>query len=108
MTAIAELLSSIHIQTIFFLIGISVWIQSGLIWFQSLMIQEYRGIRLAGLGTFFYHIKFNGHEISLTVSIGVGNSAFCENVDNIFKSSDMALYKAKKTRNAVALHYDPV
>lgn len=83
MTAIAELLSSIHIQTIFFLIGISVLIQSGLIWFQ-------------------------GHVISLTVSIGVGNSAFCENVDNIFKSSDMALYKAKETRNAVALHYDPV
>jgi diguanylate cyclase (GGDEF)-like protein len=53
-------------------------------------------------------LTFNGHEVSLTVSIGVGNSAFCEDVDNIYKSSDKALYKAKLTRNAVALHYDPV
>ena len=54
------------------------------------------------------NFSFNGHEVSLTISIGVGNSAFCEDVDNIYKSSDMALYKAKLTRNAVALHYDPV
>ena len=54
MAAIAELLTSIHIQTTVFLIGIAVLIQAGLIWFQSLMIQQYRGIRLASLGTFFY------------------------------------------------------
>ncbi len=54
MAAIAELLTSIHIQTTVFLIGIAVLIQAGLIWFQSLMIQQYRGIRLAALGTLFY------------------------------------------------------
>ena len=56
MAAIAELLTSIHIQTTVFLIGIALLVQAGLIWFQSLMIQEYRGIRLAALGTLFYGI----------------------------------------------------
>jgi len=47
-------------------------------------------------------------EISLTISIGVGNSTFCEDVDRIYKSSDVALYKAKLTRNAVALSHEVV
>jgi diguanylate cyclase (GGDEF)-like protein len=53
------------------------------------------------------NFSFNGHVVSITVSIGVGNSASCKDVDNIYKISDKALYKAKLTRNAVALHYDP-
>jgi diguanylate cyclase (GGDEF)-like protein len=53
------------------------------------------------------NFSFNGHAVSITVSIGVGNSASCKDVDNIDKISDKALYKAKLTRNAVALHYDP-
>ena len=51
---------------------------------------------------------FNGHEVSITVSIGVGNSASSKDVDHIYKCSDEALYKAKITRNAVALNYDPI
>jgi diguanylate cyclase (GGDEF)-like protein len=54
------------------------------------------------------NISFNGHEVSLTVSIGIGNSASCKDVDHIYKCSDEALYRAKITRNAVAMNYDPV
>lgn len=77
MAAIAELLTSIHIQTTIFLIGIALLVQAGLIWFQSLMIQEYRGIRLAALGTLFYGIgmlltSFRGI-LSDTISIVAAN-----------------------------------
>ncbi len=49
--------------------------------------------------------QFNvaGSEMSLTISVGVGNSTSSKDVDRIYKSSDVALYKAKLTRNAVAL-----
>lgn len=48
------------------------------------------------------HFRFDGHEVSLTISLGVGNSAICRDLDKIYKCADAALYKAKLTRNAVA------
>ena len=45
---------------------------------------------------------FDGHSVKLTISIGVGNSANCRGVNEIYKCSDTALYKAKVTRNSVA------
>lgn len=56
MTTIMELLNVINIQTAIFLIGVSVLIQSGLLWLQSMMIQEYRGIRTAALGNLLFGI----------------------------------------------------
>lgn len=49
-----------------------------------------------------------GDEIYLTISVGVGNSTSSKDVDRIYKSSDIALYKAKLTRNAVALSHELV
>jgi diguanylate cyclase (GGDEF)-like protein len=47
--------------------------------------------------------RFDGHQVSLTISVGIGNSTSCKDVDHIYRCSDRALYKAKLTRNAVAL-----
>jgi diguanylate cyclase (GGDEF)-like protein len=46
--------------------------------------------------------QVNGHQVFLTVSIGVGSSIQAADVNHIYKSSDIALYKAKVTRNSVA------
>jgi diguanylate cyclase (GGDEF)-like protein len=48
------------------------------------------------------HFRFDGHQVSLTISVGIGNSAACPDLDKIYKCADLALYKAKLTRNAVA------
>jgi diguanylate cyclase (GGDEF)-like protein len=48
------------------------------------------------------HFRFDGHQVSLTISAGIGNSAACPDLDKIYKCADLALYKAKLTRNAVA------
>lgn len=44
----------------------------------------------------------DGINISLTVSVGIGDSIRCADLDRIYKYADIALYKAKQTRNAVA------
>jgi diguanylate cyclase (GGDEF)-like protein len=46
--------------------------------------------------------RFDGHQVSLTISVGIGNSGTCPDLDKIYKCADLALYKAKLTRNAVA------
>lgn len=66
MTVIADFLLSLDVQTTVFLIGIAVLVQAGLIWFQSMMIQEYNGIRTAALGNFLY-----GSGILLTTFRGI-------------------------------------
>jgi len=38
----------------------------------------------------------------ITISIGIGNSTLCDDMDKLYKAADAALYKAKRTRNAVA------
>ncbi|HNO30616.1 MAG TPA: GGDEF domain-containing protein [Anaerolineales bacterium] len=47
-------------------------------------------------------INLNDLNISLTVSIGIGRSDICSDIDAIYKYADQALYKAKQLRNMVA------
>ena len=54
MSAVMKLITSTSIQTTLFLTAIAVFIQAGLIWFQSRLIKEYRGIRTAALGNFVF------------------------------------------------------
>jgi len=46
-------------------------------------------------------LSFNDTPISLTISIGIGKSDICLDVDKIYKCADVALYKAKQLRNTV-------
>lgn len=56
-------------------------------------------LRMAVERELFIH---EGAHVSLTVSIGVGDSILCPDLDGIYKCADLALYKAKQTRNAIA------
>lgn len=52
-------------------------------------------------------IAHSGKSIPLSVSIGIGNSSRCPDLDRIYRCADTALYKAKLTRNAVAVNELP-
>jgi diguanylate cyclase (GGDEF)-like protein len=43
--------------------------------------------------------------ISVTASIGMAHSNYCDNLEKIYKYADVALYKAKLTRNSVVKRF---